>query len=158
MVKDLFSSLSFPFGYFASTGLTGDQLFNIVWDGIGVLESIGFKVRFLCCDGASPNQRFYNMHLTGNNVGDGVVYWAFNRHAVLEKRKIYFISDVPHLMKTTRNNFSNSGAHSGSRNLMIDGMIVSWQHIIDLFACDRGMDRTAPGLYKTKLTTDHVYF
>ena len=33
--------------------------------------------------------------------------------------KIYFICDVPHLMKTTRNNIENSPANLNTRNLMV---------------------------------------
>ena len=34
-------------------------------------------------------------------------------------RKIYFISDVPHLIKTTRNNLENSHGNTNTRNLHV---------------------------------------
>ena len=128
--------------------------------GVGLHPIIGLNVRFFCSDGASPNRSFYNIHsaFDKSNVSkDGVVYWTWNRYS-FPRRKIFFISDVPHLMKTARNNFANSGAHSHSRNLIIDGTEVSWQHIVKLLEIDLCVaDREALGLYKTKLTPEHVY-
>ena len=152
MAKGIFSNLSFPFAYFAGTGFTSNQLFDCLWEGIRVLESIALKVWFLCSDGASPNRSFYSLHASDyNKSSDGVVYWTYNKHAFSEARKIYFICDVPHLIKTTRNCFSNSGAHLKSRNLVINGMEVSWQHIVNLLEFEQGSS-DAPGLHMTKLT------
>ena len=36
-----------------------------------------------------------------------------------QSRSIYFFCDVPHLLKTTRNCFSNSFAHANSRFLKV---------------------------------------
>ena len=60
-------------------------------------------------------------------------------------------------MKTARNNLSNSHAHSGTRNLVISGTEVSWQHIVNILQLDLGVNKAALGLYQTKLTTDHVF-
>lgn len=55
-------------------------------------------------DKASPNQRLYRLHRTGN---EDVVFFADNPFSE-EKRNIYFFSDVPHLIKTIRNNVHKS--------------------------------------------------
>ena len=114
---------AYPFAYYAATGFTSDQLFPCVWEGFKVLETIGLKVVFFTCDGASPNRRFYQLHELndGENISDdGVVYWCWNRFSDFdEERKIYFICDVPHLIKTTRNNLENSHGHNNTRNLMV---------------------------------------
>ena len=38
-----------------------------------------------------------------------------------DNRDVYFMSDVPHLIKTVRNCWSNSFAHSNSRALWVSG-------------------------------------
>ena len=85
---------------------------------------LGFHVRTFVCDGASPNRKFFKMHLLEDksNVKDGVVYWTWNKYR--RNSKIYFICDPPHLIKTIRNNLENSGANKNTRNL-----IVSVQHL-----------------------------
>ena len=50
-----------------------------------------------------------------------------------EKRFIYFISDVEHLMKTARNCLYNSGSGRYTRYLWENGMFIPWNHISDIF-------------------------
>ena len=81
---------------------------------------IGFKVGALVSDGASPSRRLYRIHklADGTNVSpDGVTYWAWNLYD--NERKIYFFCDVPHLMKTLRNNLENSHGHKNTRYLLV---------------------------------------
>ena len=121
MVKGLASSLAYPIAYYPSQGFTSDQLFPPVWECVRVLESIDLNVRFFTSDGAAPNRRFYRLHAMNGNLNvsvEGVVYWCYNRYAG-NNRKIYFICDVPHLMKTSRNNLENSHFHNNTRNLMV---------------------------------------
>ncbi|XP_065678109.1 uncharacterized protein LOC136093118 [Hydra vulgaris] len=102
MVRGLFTSLCCSFGYFASEGLRSDLLFSCAWEAIFVLESIGLKVRCIVADGSSQNRKFFQLHFIEglNNFKDDCVYWT--KHKWHPDRKIYFISDVPHLIKTTR--------------------------------------------------------
>ena len=70
-------------------------------------------LRFDChrfsCDGASPNRKFYKMH---GKSGELTYKTPNPFHEDLD---IYFICDVPHLLKTTRNCWSNSLAIKYSR-------------------------------------------
>lgn len=63
----------------------------------------------------------------------------------LHFRYVYFISDVPHLLKTTRNCRSHSGLTSGTRLLIhafyvfmcmyciqVNGKYIVWDHLIQL--------------------------
>ena len=88
------------------------------------LESVGFKVRGLVSDGATPNRKFYRMHLhfDKDNQKDGVTYWTWNRYA--PNRKLYFFSDPPHLVKALHNNWENSHGHLNTRNLVVSNDIV----------------------------------
>lgn len=54
-------NLSFPYAHFATTNLTGENLFTIVWEAIERLERLGFKVIAITADGASPNRKFFRM-------------------------------------------------------------------------------------------------
>lgn len=69
------------------------------------MESCGMNVIAFCCDGASPNRKFYVMH--GKS---GLTYKTPNPFC--EGRDVFFICDVPHLIKTTRNCWANSFATS----------------------------------------------
>lgn len=128
MVRGLCSGLEYVFGHFASEGFTSDQIFHCAHEAIGILESIGLKVRAVTADGASPNRKYFKLHKLPENTKEtnlfhGNVYWAYNPWAFSSKRKIYFFSDPPHLMKTTRNNLENSHANKKSRNLVVNLLI-----------------------------------
>ena len=120
MVRGLVKRLCFPVVYFSSRGFNSAQLFPTVWQAIRILETVGFQVAAMVCDRASPNRRFYRIHELAdgeNKSPDGVVYWIYNRFD--KRRKIYLFCDVPHLLKTIRNNFENSHGHNNTRNLMV---------------------------------------
>ena len=104
MVRRISSNRSYPFGSFASTGFTSTQLFPATMEALRVLERIGFYVRILTSDGTSPNRKLFDM-LTNDDPGN--IYWTCNLYD--NDRKLYFMSDVPHLLKAIRNCLENSG-------------------------------------------------
>ena len=61
-------------------------------------------------DRASPNRLFYELHADLVEPGGDVVNYTPNLFA--PGRKIFFFSDTPHLLKTTRNCLYNSGSGS----------------------------------------------
>ena len=120
MARGLLKRLSYPVDYFSSRGFTSDQLFPVTRRAIRVLEAIGLEVVAVVCDGATPNRKFFRTHAIKNGLSmseEGVVYWVTNRYDL--SRKIFFFIDPPHLIKTIRNNFVNSGGHNYKRNLMV---------------------------------------
>lgn len=120
MVRGLFSNLTFPYVQFPCTSLSGEQIYPLVWDCIGHLEVLGFKVLTLTADGASCNRKFMRMHFNGKekDKSDNILYKVDNIYAK-DNRKIFFFSDIPHLLKTTRNCWANSFAHTQSRKLWV---------------------------------------
>ena len=48
-----------------------------------------------------------------------------------EPRPLFFISDAPHLIKTTRNCWANSFAHSNSRSLWVSGQELHTTILVD---------------------------
>nr|XP_047125903.1 uncharacterized protein LOC101241084 isoform X2 [Hydra vulgaris] len=157
MVRGIFSSLCYPFGHFASCGFNSDQIFNCAWEATRILECIGFKVRSMVADGASPNRKFFRIHLAENyeNVKDTTVHWTWNIWC--STRKLYFFCDVPHLIKTTRNNLENSHWNQNSRNLMIEDQFITWPQIMNVYEWDLGMFHDAVGLRMGhKLRDEHI--
>ena len=113
MVRGLFTNCCYPFAYFASTGFTSAQLYLCTMEATQVLESLGFLVRAFVSDIASPNRKFYNI------VSEGVDSFYFTQNPFHRRRRIYLISDKPHLLKTTRNCFENSCWNKNTRNLHV---------------------------------------
>lgn len=116
MVRGICSKLEFPYAQFPVTAASGEILCPIVWECVEHLEMIGLKVLSFVCDGASSNRKFFKMLREGKD--DGITYKIKNVYAE-DDRSIFLISDVPHLLKTTRNSWANSHAHSNSRSLRV---------------------------------------
>ena len=113
MVRGIFTNLVFPIGYFASTGFTGAQLYPCTLEATRVLEAVGFIVRVYTSDGAAPNRKFYVILPSDDKEN---IYWTWNANA---NRKLFFTSDVPHLLKTTRNCMEKSFSNAKTRNMHV---------------------------------------
>lgn len=160
LVRGIFSSLIYPFGYFATSGITASQLYSCAMEAVGVLGSIGLETRAFVSDGASVNRKFFK--LAANSKED--FNWTWNPHN--PTKKIYFFSDVPHLLKTTRNCFENSKWNNNTRNMHIDSQDITWRHIVNVYEEDLGVQSrkkdvivktSAPGLRRLhKITEEHV--
>ena len=88
MVRGIFFKLEFPYAHFGTVGITADQLFPIVWDGIRQVEGVGLKVIFITADGASPNRKFFRMHRELNDTTP--IYKTRNPFAQ-EERWIFYL-------------------------------------------------------------------
>ena len=119
MIREKFSNMECTVGYHASAAFTGDQLFPVVWEAATVLESIGFKVRNWVCVGAAPKRRLFLINGLEEEKR-GRQYRTVNRYA--PERKIFFISAVPHLLKTTRNRLENSHGNNNTTNLHVSSL------------------------------------
>jgi hypothetical protein len=118
MVRALGGKLDYPLAHFSTSALSGEQLFSIVWEVIEAVESTGLQVIVITGDGASQNRKLFRLHAdpSGSNVSNGIVYKTKNIFA--PERDIYFFSDVPHLLKTTRNCWEKS-RNGGSRLMQV---------------------------------------
>ena len=113
LLKSIVNPLSFSFATFASTGVTSDQLYHLVWRAVTILERTCFlKVVATSC-GASPNRAFYRIHAPYSLDGKPVTK-ARNVYSS-DSRFLWIFCDAPHLVKTTRNRLSNSGSGRASR-------------------------------------------
>lgn len=150
MVRGITTDLKFPLAGFATMSITADFLYPVIWKAIRILETsiVNLKVLFITCDGASANRKFFNIHGEVNEF----IHYTENSYSV-DDRKIYFISDVPHLIKTTRNCFCNSFSHKNTRKMWKDGKDISWLHLLRLFEehCELSLYSPCP-----KLTRSHI--
>ena len=113
MVRGLFSRLEFPYVQFPCKAVTGDLLYNPFWEAVCRLERCGFRVMAATADGASPNRRLIKLH----GCGKELVHKVSNPYAIPEERYLFFFSDVPHLLKTTRNAWASKKCQLCVRNL-----------------------------------------
>lgn len=115
LVRGVCTELKFSLAYFATTGITSAQLMPIFWEAVCVLETTcNLWVIAATSDGASANRSFYRMHQAlDGNADKEVCYRTINFYA--PHRFIYFMSDAPHLIKTTRNCLHHSGFGSCTR-------------------------------------------
>ncbi len=135
--------------------------FSVVREAIESLEKLGFKVLVVTADGATPNRIFFRMRMQSQGE---LCYKTENPYAD-EKRYVYFMSDVPHLLKTTRKCWSQSFAHGHKRKLWVSTILnlkklssrlylfsqnndlhISWQHLVKLYLAKLSMGKHSQGL------------
>lgn len=139
------SSIKTSLCYFATRTATADEMYPLFWEAIAMLETTcKLKVISSTSDKASPNQRLYQLHgCHGELCHKTLNFFAPDRY-------IYFFSDVPHLIKTVRNNLFRSGFGKTSL-LWNDGKYLLWQHIAGAYRADKERH-----LSRTKLTNEHI--
>lgn len=118
MVRGIFTRIRFPYAHFFTRGIHEHDLFSIVWEAIERLEKLGFKVLVVTADGASPNRLFFRMSLQSH---DDLCCKSKNPYSD-EGWYVYFMSDVPHLLKTSRNCWLQSFAHGHKRKLWVSNV------------------------------------
>lgn len=101
MIRGLFSHLEFPYAQFPCTNLTGDLLFDPLWEAIARLERCGLKMLAVTADGGSSNRRLFKIH-DQTSPDKQITYKTKNPYAS-DGRSVFFLSDPPHLIKTVRN-------------------------------------------------------
>ena len=154
LIRSVVNPLKFSFANFDTDGATSMQMFPLFWKAVGILEiKCNLKVIAATCDGASPNRKLFRMHshMTCNDTDDvDVIYKVLNMYS--PDRYIYFISDPPHLIKTSRNCLSNSGSGRGTRFMWNNELYLVWAHISSLFFEDLDLGlKLLP-----KLTQEHI--
>ena len=82
-----------------------------------MLQIAGLQVISIVADGASPNRKFFKLHKIEKLMKSGITYVVPNVCRP-PGDYVYFMPDVPHLIKTIRNAWHNSQLHR-SRHLMV---------------------------------------
>ena len=91
-----------------------EKMFPLVWSVVEALELYDIPAISLTSDGAKPNRRFFHLCQEEKTA---VPYKTANPYK--KKTDLFFFCDPPHLLKTARNCFSNSFAHSKSRKMKV---------------------------------------
>ena len=131
-VRGAASDLKYALGYFLTKDVTSYQIMPLFWKAVSVLELV--RNLWVCAavsDGGSPNRLFYQLHadLVEPGCGDVINYTA---NLFAPSRNIYFFSDAPHLLKTTRNCLFNSGSGKRTRYMWNNDNYMLWDHIAKL--------------------------
>ena len=124
----------------------------IFWKAVSILEmTCNLWVIAATSDGASPNRKFFRLHF-GLDGGSGkdFVYRVKNMFAMYHY--IYFFSNAPHLIKTSRNCLYHSGAGNCTRYMWNNGFELIWGHIMDIY----NMDQDSGLHLLPRLSYDHV--
>ena len=142
MVRGLLHKYNYPYAQFAcGKSMTGDLIFDPIWEAMARLERIGFFMLALCCDGASSNWKLWNKD-------NELLYRVPNVYASDGQRFLYFISDPPHLLKTIRNSWYNEKKKLWVNYICVcklilfgmfpwcNGKRIDWQHLVDLYEED----------------------
>ncbi len=125
MVRGITTRLEYPLAHFPCSGcITADFIFPLLWEAVKHLETIGLKVIASTCDGASSNRKFIKMHKPPKSAKEIEIHKTRNIYSP-EERDLFFISDVPHLIKTVRNNWENSGWNKKTRELWVKTNILT---------------------------------
>ena len=91
LVRGLFTNLSFPYAQFPCTALSGEHMYDPVWEAVSRLELCGFKVLALICDGLAANRRLFRLHKPDADAGE-VVHKVPNPYA--EDGRIYIFWQI----------------------------------------------------------------
>ncbi|XP_065891694.1 uncharacterized protein [Dysidea avara] len=114
MVRGIFFKMDIPIAQFPTAGVSADDLVYMTWKAVQMLSLVGLEVICMVADGASSNRKFFACHSIEKYKKMCITYKAPN--LTLPGQFVYFMVDVLHLMKTTRNAWSNSQA-KGTRHL-----------------------------------------
>ena len=92
------------------------KIFPLAWEVIEAIEMYDIPVVSLTSDGAKSNRNFYSLHCRGKKSSN-IPHKTFNPFR--KGFNLYFFCDTLHLLKTARNCFSNSFAHSKKRKMQV---------------------------------------
>ena len=78
MFKGLFTNTASPYAQFASSSLTGADMFTLLWKVIERLTRTGCHILGVTCDGGSSNRRLFQLHQLPEDLKEKIIYKALN--------------------------------------------------------------------------------
>ncbi|XP_045778538.1 uncharacterized protein LOC123876354 isoform X1 [Maniola jurtina] len=148
MLRGIFSNWKIPIAFnFVRDGIKTFHLKKILKEPIAAIFKSGFILRCTVSDQGSANVAAINSLIadtredilrSGND--DPNIF-----HYMIDKKKLYHMYDVPHLLKCFRNNFQKN-------DLLIGTQRAQWNYIEMVYASDGAQGRART----TKLTDKHI--
>jgi len=120
--------------FFINNSCTGIHLQNTIFAVITRIQKTSLNIRVLTSDQGSNFTSFSKTM----NVSCERPFFFVNGH------KIFYVFDVPHLLKSTRNNFFKY-------NLTFLNGTTDKKYLIDFYKLDQGLNRLAPKLSETHI-------
>lgn len=121
MIRGVHANYKLPVSYYGTHSSTnGCKLKSIIISTIRNLASIGFTVAYTICDQGSNNINAYS--LLGVTADKPYFY--------VDEKKMYGLYDVPHLLKSFRNNLL-------LKNIQTENGSASWQDIEKVYEIDQ---------------------
>lgn len=137
MIRGLYINWKLPFCYFfTGNGIKGDNLVIILNECVQKLKDIGLLPSAVVCDQGSQNRRMFSL------LGGTVTNPSINIYG----RKLTLIYDMPHLIKSLRNNLLDG-------NIQIENNIISFQDVKKAYQIDT-QSKTVRAL--CKITPSHL--
>jgi len=136
MIRGLYTNWKLPLAYFfTGSDIKGNDLIIIINDCVKTILDIGLQPTSIICDQGTQNRRMFTL-LGGTEE---------NPSTVICDKKLYLIYDMPHLLKSVRNNLL-------SGNFKIENKIISFGDIQKTFEIDQKNTVRA----MCKITTTHL--
>lgn len=138
MVRGLYTNWKFPLCYFLSNnGVKGDDLLVLLKDCIKNILDVGLLPSAIVCDQGAQNRRLYSL-LKGTES---------NPCTEIHDQKLVLIYDIPHLVKSLRNNLLTG-------DIEINNKIISFEDIIKTYKIDV---RSETARAMCKITPIHLH-
>ncbi|KAK3920099.1 Transposable element P transposase [Frankliniella fusca] len=140
LIKGIASDVKEAVAHYAVDKFTKENLYRWTWEVITKLERAGIAIIAFTSDGGSSNRSFMKMNKPASE-GE-FIYDTINK--TVPDRKLYFIADVPHLLKTIRNccfysscekryHNQQTGKMMLKRRLEKNGEKILWSTIINVY-------------------------
>ena len=130
MIRGVSSHICAVVASYPVSSMSSCDMYDYTWEVVEACESHGIKIVPKVCDGGTTNRGFIDLNPPSTQTDSGVVFDTMNLYA--PERKLFFISDPPHLLKTARNCLYNSG-RKNSRKMKKNGEPLTWDPILRLF-------------------------
>ena len=138
MAQGIYSQWKFPIAYFlAHSGVNKTILKNLIIDVLQKLFEVGLCPKIIVCDQGTNNQST----LKSLNISEDSPFFFINNN------KIFSLFDVPHLLKSVRNNLINAC-------YIKDNKIISFDDIKKTYELDKQNHKSRS---LVKITDAHIY-
>lgn len=138
MIRSMTKNWKQPIGFFlCHSSYPADDLKMLILRAIQRVHTTGLTVKLVVCDQGPGNRRA----ISSLGVSVDTPYFCLPE----SNEKIYFMYDVPHLLKSIRNNLKK-------HDIFFNGGIAKWVHLVQLYDAEQSMQvKSVP-----KLTRRHV--